>query len=163
MATFGARDVSGASFVDGIYDVFCTCLNFYIKKCNIKNNQKITQKSISSWCLAFCWFHPCPKQAPPKGHFWRYLRCFMHIKHSSKISRFCASGGGSAARSAPPIANPAMHKASDAGHIEPHGMRRCLSFSYRGSAGSTKTAHFWRALDVHKTSQIPSKMALGRG
>ena len=29
--------------------------------------------------------------------------------------------------------NPAMHKASDAGHIGPHGMRRCLSFSYRGS------------------------------
>ena len=28
--------------------------------------------------------------------------------------------------------NPAMHKASDAGHIGPHGMRRCLSFSYRG-------------------------------
>ena len=26
-----------------------------------------------------------------------------------------------------------MHKASDAGHIEPHGMRRCLSFSYRGT------------------------------
>ena len=29
------------------------------------------------------------------------------------------------------ILNPAMHKASDAGHIGPHGMRRCLSFSYR--------------------------------
>ena len=66
--------------------------------------------------------------------------------------------------------NPAMHKASDAGHIEPHGMRRCLSFSYRGCAacrrpspGGTKTAYFWRVLDVHKTSQIPSKMALQRG
>ena len=49
-------------------------------------------------------------------------------------------------------------------------MRRCLSFSYRGCAacrrpspGGTKTAYFWRVLDVHKTSQIPSKMALGRG
>ena len=59
---------------------------------------------------------------------------------------------------------------SDAGHIEPYGMRRCLSFSYRGCAacrrpspGGTKTAYFWRVLDVHKTSQIPSKMALGRG
>ena len=40
MAIFGARDVSGASFFDGIYDVFCTRLNFYIKKCNIKNYQK---------------------------------------------------------------------------------------------------------------------------
>ena len=32
-----------------------------------------------------------------------------------------------------PVLNPAMHKASDAGHIGPHGMRRCLSFSYRGT------------------------------
>ena len=63
-----------------------------------------------------------------------------------------------------------MHKASDAGHIEPHGICHCLSFSYRGCAacrrpspGGTKTAYFWRVLDVHKTSQIPSKMALGRG
>ena len=31
-----------------------------------------------------------------------------------------------------PVLNPAMHKASDAGHIGPHGMRRCLSSSYRG-------------------------------
>ena len=31
-----------------------------------------------------------------------------------------------------PVLNLAMHKASDAGHIGPHGMRRCLSFSYRG-------------------------------
>ena len=30
-----------------------------------------------------------------------------------------------------PVLNP-VHKASDAGHIGPHGMRRCLSFSYRG-------------------------------
>ena len=27
--------------------------------------------------------------------------------------------------------------------------------------GGTKTAHFWRMLDLHKTSQMPSKMALG--
>ena len=32
-----------------------------------------------------------------------------------------------------PVLNPAMHKASDAGHIGPHGMRRCLSFSYKGT------------------------------
>ena len=53
MAIFGARDASGASFFDGIYDVFCTRLNFYIKKCNFKNNQKITKKSICRWCLFF--------------------------------------------------------------------------------------------------------------
>ena len=32
-----------------------------------------------------------------------------------------------------PVLNPAMHKASDAGHIRPHGMRRCLSFSLVGT------------------------------
>ena len=68
-----------------------------------------------------------------------------------------------------PVLNPAMHKASDAGHIGPHGMRRCLSFSYRGSCAADppprgkKAALFWGVLDVHKTSQIPSKIALGRG
>ena len=36
---------------------------------------------------------PCPKLAPPKGHFWRYLRCFMHIEHSSKDEPFfCLRG-----------------------------------------------------------------------
>ena len=65
--------------------------------------------------------------------------------------------------------NPAMHKASDAGHIGPHGMRRCLSFSYRETwrcrrpPRGKKPAHFWGVPDVHKTSQIPSKMALGKG
>ena len=69
-----------------------------------------------------------------------------------------------------PVLNPAMHKASDAGHIGPHGMRRCLSFSYKGTCPvpptpprGKKAALFWRVLDVHKTSQVPSKMALGRG
>ena len=68
------------------------------------------------------------------------------------------------------LLNPAMHKASDAGHIGPHGMRRCLSFSYRGRRHvpptrprRPKTVLFWRVFDVHKTSQISSKMALGRG
>ena len=47
----------------------------------------------------------------------------MHIEHSSKINRFCASRGGSAARSAPPIAK---------AKATPHAMRfnmpgiRCL-------------------------------------
>ena len=110
----------GTSFFDGIYDVFCTCLNFFIKKCNFKNYQKITKKSISSWCLAFGNSAPCPKLAPPKGHFWRYLRCFMHIERSSKMSRFCASGGGSAAWRRPPIA-----KAKATPHANMPGIR-CL-------------------------------------
>ena len=33
----------------------------------------------------------------------------------------------------------------------------------RPAPGGKKTALFWGVLDVHKTSQIPSKMALGRG
>ena len=37
-----------------------------------------------------------------------------------------------------PVLNPAMHKASDAGHIGPHGMRRCLSFSGRRHVPPTR-------------------------
>ena len=40
MAIFGARGASGASFFDGIYDVFCTCLNFYIKNVASKISEK---------------------------------------------------------------------------------------------------------------------------
>ena len=68
-----------------------------------------------------------------------------------------------------PVLNPAMHKASDAGHIEPQPCGIALALAIGGGAmcrrpapGGTKTALFWRVLDVHKTSQIPSKMALGR-
>ena len=64
MAIFGAQDASGASFFDGIYDVLCTCLNFYTKKCNIKNYQKITRKQISAWCLAFLGSRPLAQTDP---------------------------------------------------------------------------------------------------
>ena len=40
MAIFEAQDASGASFFDGIYDVFCTCLNFYKKNATSKNIKK---------------------------------------------------------------------------------------------------------------------------
>ena len=76
MAIFGARDASGASFFDGIYDVFCTCRNFYIKKCNIKNYQKITKKSISSWCLAVFGFRPLPQTSPSQGPFLTVFAMF---------------------------------------------------------------------------------------
>ena len=123
MAIFGARDVSGASFFDGIYDVFCTCLNFYIKKCNIKNYQKITQKSISSWSLAFCWFHPLPQTSPSQGPFLTVFAMFYAHRALFKNKPFLCLGGGSAARSAPPIAK---------AKATPHAMRfnmpgiRCL-------------------------------------
>ena len=69
MLIFGARDAPGTSFFDGIYDVFCTSLNFYIKKCNFKNYQKIAKRSISSWCLAFWRFRPLPQTSPSQGPF----------------------------------------------------------------------------------------------
>ena len=65
---------------------------------------KIIKKSLKNQfppgVLVFWAPAPCSKPTPPKGHFWRYLRCFMHIEHSSKESRFFASGGGSAAHGA---------------------------------------------------------------
>ena len=76
MAIFGARDASGASFFDGIYDVFCTCLNFYIKTCNFKNYQKITKKSISSWCLAVFGFRPLPQTSSSPGPFLTVFAMF---------------------------------------------------------------------------------------
>ena len=43
-----------------------------------------------------------------------------------------------------------MHKASDAGHVEPHGMRRCLSFSYqRLTPGSRAPAEGGAMLALH--------------
>ena len=59
---------------------------------------KIIKKSLKPQfppgVLVFWAPAPCPKPTPPNGNFWRYLRCFMHIEHSSKKNRFCASGGG---------------------------------------------------------------------
>ena len=48
MAFFGAQDASGASFFDGIYDVCCTCLNFYKKNAT----SKIIKKSLKNKCPA---------------------------------------------------------------------------------------------------------------
>ena len=76
MAIFGARDASGASLFDGIYDVFCTCLNFYIKKCNFKNNQEITKKSICRWCLAVFGFRPLRQTRSSPGPFLTVFAMF---------------------------------------------------------------------------------------
>ena len=123
MALFGARGASGALFFDGIYGVFCTSLNFHLKNATSKSIKKSQKNRFLPGVWLFGGSAPCPKLAPPKGHFWRYLRCFMHIEHSSKKSRFCASGGGSAAGGRPPIAK---------AKATPHAMRfnmpgiRCL-------------------------------------
>ena len=93
MAIFGARDASGASFFDGIYDVFCTSLNFYIKKCNFKNYQKITKESISSWCLAVFGFRPLPQTSSSPGPFLTVFATFY--AHRALFKRepfFCLQG-----------------------------------------------------------------------
>ena len=76
MLIFGARDAPGTSLFDGIYDVFCTSLNFYIKKCNFKNNQKITKKSICSWCLAVFGFRPLRQTRSSPGPFLTVFAMF---------------------------------------------------------------------------------------
>ena len=76
MASFGARDASGASFFDGIYDVFCTRLNFCTKTCNSKNYQKITEKPTSSWCSAFLGSRPLPQTDPSQGPFLTVFAMF---------------------------------------------------------------------------------------
>ena len=91
---FGARDASGASFFDGIYDVFCTCPNFYKKKCNIKNYQKITKKQISCWCSGFLSSRPLPQTSPSQGPFLTVFAMFYAHQALFKNSRFVASGGG---------------------------------------------------------------------
>ena len=73
---FRPQDVSGASFFDGVYDVFCTRLNFYTKQCNIKNYQKITKKTISCWCLAFLGSRPSPQTGPSQGQFLTVFAMF---------------------------------------------------------------------------------------
>ena len=123
-AIFGVRDASGTSFFDGIYDVFCTCLNFYIKKCNFKNYQKITKKSISSWCLAFWQFRPLPETNPSQGPFLTVFAMFYAHRALFKHEPFlCFRGRVGAAWRRPPIAK---------AKATPHAMRfkrpgiRCL-------------------------------------
>ena len=123
MAIFGARDAAGASFFDGIYDVFCTCPNFYQKKCNIKNYQKITKKPISCWCSGFLSSRPLPQTSPSQGPFLTVFAMFYAHQALFKNTRFVASGGGRRHMARPPIAK---------AKATPHAMRfnmpgiRCL-------------------------------------
>ena len=124
MAIFGAQDASGASFFDGIYDVLCTRLNFYTKKCNIKNYQKITKKPISPWCSGFLGSQPLPQTDPSQGPFLTvFAMLYAHRALLKKEPFLCLGGGGSAAQNTPPIAK---------AKATPHAMRsnmpgiRCL-------------------------------------
>ena len=124
MAIFGAQDASGASFFDGIYDVFCTRLNFYQKKRQIKKHQKITKKSISCWWLALLGSRPLPQTDPSQGPFLTVFAMFYaHRALLKNEPVFCFGGGGSAAPARLPIAK---------AKATPHAMRsnmpgiRCL-------------------------------------
>ena len=124
MAMFEAQDASGASFFDGIYDVLCTYLNFYTKKCNIKNYQKITKKT--NFPLVFCFFG-LPPLAPnrplPRAIFDGICDVLCASSTPQKRAAFLPRGGGSAAHDTPPIAK---------AKATPHAMRsnmpgiRCL-------------------------------------
>ena len=124
MAIFGARAESGASFFDGIYDVFCTCLNFYIKKCNFKNYQKIIKQSICRWCLAVFGFRPSLQTSSSPGPFLTVFAMFYaHRALFKNEPFFCLRGGGRRHLARPPIAK---------AKATPHAMRfnmpgiRCL-------------------------------------
>ena len=93
MAIFGARDAPGASFFAGIYDVFCTRLSFYMKKCDFKNYQKITKKSICRWCLAVFGFRPLPQTSSSPGPFLTVFAMFYaHRALFKKEPFFCFRG-----------------------------------------------------------------------
>ena len=70
MAILGAQEASGASFFDGIYDVFCTRLNFLHKQ--LKHQEIKTQNLESSWRFIFS---AAPSQPIPKPVF----DCNCHV------------------------------------------------------------------------------------
>ena len=72
------------------------------------------------------WANPSPN-CIRYGWFWLPFQCVFLWVASPLPGKLARVGG----HRRQPVLNPAMHKASDAGHIGPHGMRRCLSFSYR--------------------------------
>ena len=121
MAIFGARDASGASFFDGIYDVLCTCLNFDTKKCNIKNYHEKT-----NFLLVFCFFG-LPALAPnrplPRAIFDGICDVLCTSSTLQKRAAFLPRGGGRRH-----MARPLIAKAK----ATPHAMRsnmpgiRCL-------------------------------------
>ena len=104
--------------------MFCACAWIFTEK---NATSKIIKKSPKNQFppggAVFALAPPSPKPTPPKGHFWRYLRCFMHIEQSSKMTVFLPPGRGSAAAARPPIAK---------AKAKPHAMRsnmpgiRCL-------------------------------------
>ena len=91
---FEAQDASGASFFNGICDVLCTYHFFYTKKCNIKNDQKITKKQISPWCSAFLGSRPLPQTGPlPRAIFDGICDVLCTSSTPQKRAAFLPRGG----------------------------------------------------------------------
>ena len=152
MVIFGAQDASGASFFHGIYDVFCTCLNFSPQK---KATSKIIKKSlkITNFLAVFSFFG-LPPLAPnrplPRAVFAMF---YAHRALFNKEPFFCL-GGGSAAVASLPIAK---------AKATPHAMRSNMpgirpvaadpgKFPGEGASNPKKT--HWRRLKVTKTNRI---------
>ena len=73
---------------------FARALNFYTRKCNIKNYQKITKKQISCWCLAFLGSRPLSQTDPSQGQFLTVFAMFYaHRALFKKEPFFCLRGG----------------------------------------------------------------------
>ena len=125
---------------------------------------KIIKKSLENQfpagVLVFWAPAPCPKLAPPKGHFWWYLRCFMHIKHSSKIAVLLPPGGGRRHMARPPIAK-AKATPHACGSICPASDALCIAGfkGWRLTAGrrpkGTMLALCWPLLDLSQPYVAP--------
>ena len=107
-----------------VFTMFCArAWIFTEKNATSKIIKKSPKNQFPPGGAVFALAPPSPKPTPPKGHFWRYLRCFMHIEQSSKMTVFLPPGRGSAAAARPPIAK---------AKAKPHAMRsnmpgiRCL-------------------------------------
>ena len=76
---------------------------FYIKKCNFKNNQKITKKSICRWCLAVFGFRPL-RQTIPRAIFDGICDVLCTSSTLQKRAVFVPPGAGRGHMAPPPIA-----------------------------------------------------------
>ena len=83
----------GRHFLTVFTMFFCTCLNFYIKKCNFKNNQKITKKSICRWCLAVFGFRPLRQTRSSPGPFLTVFAMFYAHRTLFKKEQFLCLRG----------------------------------------------------------------------
>ena len=113
------------------------------------------KKQFSSWCLALWVPAPRPKLAPPKGHFWWYLWCFMHIEHSSKKRTvfLAVGGGGLAAHGASPYSNAACHAVQHARHQMPCASPPTTRTNFLGRGYTSPQPHQIQLVHITLTKQ----------